>query len=314
MLDRINDIAWQAHQGSVAAIIQVLNEKLASSGVRTRAMFDDGILQLLCEAQTPDKLEQSSLVGKVKEILETIAPRNIHKVNINSRIVREEQLLWLEEINRNSENQLLWSEEINLAKQNVLHLLVNDFSDHKAESDKIHFRSKPSASKVIVNTQQYPQKRWGVSTKTQRSPFLLWFLSVGVFSLGIVGAIYLLQNHQNKQFTSEKSLNTVILGDKKIDESKTPENKPYLLKQKEEETFLAAVRSANQADSMGKKAKTSAQWLDVAARWQRASDLMSQVPQSYSRYQEAMIRTKLYKQYSQAAQKEAEKNNSKTFN
>ena len=39
MADRINDIAWQAHLGSVAAIIQVLNEKLAKSGVRTRANF-----------------------------------------------------------------------------------------------------------------------------------------------------------------------------------------------------------------------------------------------------------------------------------
>ena len=47
MVDRINDIAWQAHQGSVAAIIQVLNERLVMYSVRTRAVFVNGVLQLL---------------------------------------------------------------------------------------------------------------------------------------------------------------------------------------------------------------------------------------------------------------------------
>jgi len=47
--------------------------------------------------------------------------------------------------------------------------------------------------------------------------------------------------------------------------------------------------------------------LELAATWQRASDLMSQVSPSHSRYQEAQIRTKLYKKFSQVAQKKAEK-------
>ena len=47
MVDSIENITKQARQGSVAAIIQVLNDKLADSGVRTRAIFEDGVLQLL---------------------------------------------------------------------------------------------------------------------------------------------------------------------------------------------------------------------------------------------------------------------------
>ena len=42
-----NDIRKQAHQGSVAAIIQVLNQELSDLGVRTRAVYDGGLLQLL---------------------------------------------------------------------------------------------------------------------------------------------------------------------------------------------------------------------------------------------------------------------------
>lgn len=87
---RINDIAWQAHQGSVAAIIQLLNETLVISSIRTRAIVADGVLQLLCEAATEEQLDQSTLVQEVQQILDLTAPRNIRTVNINSRIIREE--------------------------------------------------------------------------------------------------------------------------------------------------------------------------------------------------------------------------------
>lgn len=118
MPEPVDDILVQARQGSVAAIIQVLNEKLASRGVRTRAVFVDGLLNLLCEAASAEQLEQSALVEQVRQILQEISPRNINRVKINSRIVREQQLLWLEEISRNAANQLLWSQEINLTKPN----------------------------------------------------------------------------------------------------------------------------------------------------------------------------------------------------
>lgn len=100
MVDPIDDIVRQARQGSVSAIIQVLNEKLAGCGIRTRAMFDQGVLQLLCEAADPDQLERSIVVPQVQQILQSLQPRNVRRVNLNSRIVREQQLLWLEEIGR----------------------------------------------------------------------------------------------------------------------------------------------------------------------------------------------------------------------
>ena len=119
MPDPMDDIAKQAREGSVAAIVQTLNEKLASSGVRTRAVFADGALQLLCEAASPQQLEQSRLVAQVRQILEGIGPRNIRRVTINSRIVRAQQLLWLEELRRDPDHHLLWSEAICLAKPTI---------------------------------------------------------------------------------------------------------------------------------------------------------------------------------------------------
>ena len=106
----------QARQGSVAAIIQVLNEQLSTLGIRTRAVVADGMLQLLCEAASPEQLTKDTVVERVRTELETISPQRIKKVKINSRIVREDQLLWLEEINRDPENALLWSEVITLKR------------------------------------------------------------------------------------------------------------------------------------------------------------------------------------------------------
>src|ERR687885_2753278 len=136
MYDPMDDIARQAHEGRVAAIIQTLNEQLADAGVRTRAVFEDGVLQLLCEAASKEQLEQSVLVPQVRRILEDLAPRNIRRVKINSRIVREQQLLWLEEITRDPENQLLWSEVIILAKPNIFKRLATGWKNQQTAPKK----------------------------------------------------------------------------------------------------------------------------------------------------------------------------------
>ena len=131
-----NDIRKQAHQGSVAAIIQVLNQELSDVGVRTRAVYDGGVLQLLCEGDTPAQLNQETLPDRIKEILELLAPRGVRRVNINSRIVREQQLLWLDEINREPE-KLLWYKEVNLVRPNFLKTMMEDVQDSMSRSDQI---------------------------------------------------------------------------------------------------------------------------------------------------------------------------------
>jgi hypothetical protein len=297
MTDRINDIAWQAHLGSVAAIIQVLNQKLANSGVRTRAIFADGVLQLLCEAPTVEKLEQSTLVNQIQQILESIAPRNIRRVNINSRIVQEQQLLWLEEIRRAPENKLLWSEEIIVAQPGILRQVIEDFQERKIELPKRNLPKSQYSSSLVVK--KYTPGR-------MVDPVGLCMI---LFLLGWVGYTWLgdkWKNSMSQQMVkSSESAN--------INQSK-PEAPPLTatknLSTPDQDPFAAAVRIANQASVSGKTAQISTQWLDLAARWQRASDLMSLVPSSHSRYKEAQIRTKLYRQYSEAAQKEADKKKS----
>jgi hypothetical protein len=296
MVDRINDIAWQAHQGSVAAIIQVLNDRLVMSGVRTRAIFVNGILQLLCEAATVEQLEQPTLVAKIKEILDSLAPRHIRRVNINSRIVREEQLLWLEEIYRDADGQLLWSQEITISQENLFKRLFSDVTEAYTKSRK-----------PILTKPQYllkNQDQGKISVKT----LVVWVAGLS----SVILLAWLLDSRLGnplKNFFPLKGSQSSQTANERLPESL---NRPgsQTLSTLSNDPFTASVRLANQAAATSKTAITATQWLELAANWQRASDLMGQVLPSHSRYQEAQIRTKLYKKYSEAAQKEAQKNKS----
>lgn len=289
MHDPVDDIAKQARQGSVAAIIQTLNEKLADAGIRVRAVLADGVLQLLCEAARHEQLEQCALVLKIRQILEGLAPRNIRRVKINSRIVREQQLLWLEEITRDPENQLLWSEEIVLAKPNIFKQLATALkSDKKTLPSK-----KPPFPKV--------------SPRSIHKKSFFWRGLVGGVGLSVLLIIlgWLISDWLEPKLNAlnvrvpAQAPNSTAKFSPVPSASSTPVLSPA------SDPFVEAVRLAEQAAAAGKTVQTSAQWLDVAARWERASDLMSAVKPEDHRYKTAQDRMKLYRQFSEVAQTQA---------
>ncbi len=290
MTNPIDDIARQAREGSVAAIIQILNDELAQVGVRARAVFADGVLQLLCEAATPQLLEESSLVDRVRQILERISPRNIRRVNLNSRLVREHQLLWLEEITRDSENQLLWSQEIKLRKPNLFKRLA--LSNHHERQVLAGKRALPRMA--IPRSMQQPRQ-------FQRG--IVGGISLTVLLLAAAAAIYKGLNSQVPNSTQAST--------QAVATAPPSEAKPALKISKETvnsavDSFAQAVRVAEQAATEGKTAQSRQDWLVVAAKWQQASDLMAAVPSKHPRYTTAQNRTALYRQNSDKAQQEAQ--------
>lgn len=288
MVDPMDDIVQQARQGSVAAIIQVLNEKLATSGVRTRAVYENNVLQLLCEAAKPEQLEQGYLVDRVRQILEFVSPRNIRRVYINSRIVREQQLLWLEEITRDPDN-LLWSEEIILRKPNIFKRLFTPSPEaNKPRSPKTPLPTKPPSQ---LNREQLLLRRG-----------LVRGVSISVVSLLAVAGIYYYWTTRsgNAPTTTE---NTPTVSAPSV--PAVPANTAVTVA--EDDPFAEAVRLAESAAAAGRQAETPAQWLDLAAQWQKASDLMGAVPANDTRYQIAQDRTQAYRQNSLKALQEAEK-------
>ncbi|MEG3940586.1 hypothetical protein QT995_20825 [Microcoleus sp. S36b_A3] len=284
---QIDDIARQARLGSVAAIIQILNDQLAQVGVRARAVFAEGVLQLLCEAATPQLLEQSSLVDRVREILEGLDPRNIRRVNINSRLVREHQLLWLEEISRDPENQLLWSQQIKLRKPNLFKRLA---AAHHERHDRGGKRALPRIAPL--RSMQEPRKL---------PHGLVAGVGLTVLLLAATAAIYKGLNSQvpNSTAATTQAVATPSLA--------TPEKKiSQQTANSAVDSFAQAVRTAEQAATEGKNAQSRQDWLMVAAKWQQASDLMAAVPPNHPRYTTAVNRTAVYRQNSDNAQEEAQ--------
>lgn len=293
MVDPIDDIARQARQGSVAAIIQILNEQLAAIGVRTRAVFADGVLQLLCEAMQAEQLEQSTLVERLRQILEEISPRHIRRVNINSRIVREQQLLWLEEISRDPQHQLLWSQAIILAQPNLLKRLMNELKDRKTPSAK-PVLAKSTSSYLVREHRQF-----------QRGIIGGIGVSLCVVLVGL--AIYNWLNSQGQISSNLQATPQTV----PHPSTPTPSPKPSVtgspVAPSSSDGFAQAVRLAEQAAAAGKVAQSSDDWLKIAAMWQEASDLMAKVSPEHPRYTTAVNRAELYYKYSQDAQQAAQK-------
>ena len=274
MTASIDDIAKQARQGSVAAIIQVLNEKLRSSGIRTRAVLAEGVLQILCEARSEEPLEQLTLVDRIRDILESLAPKNIRQVRINSRLVREQQLLWLEEITRDPKHELLWSEKITLRTPNIIQRLFEDMASHQREPRKLLLS--------LATSSVAEQKR------QQRQLFGAVTIAAGfVLLVGFGAGWYWYEGSGLKQTQSQST---------QVGAEPTPD---YT------ENFAQAVRLAEEASAKGKNAQTSSEWLAIADLWDRASQLMASVPADHPRYETAKDRTAAYYKNSQFTQKKA---------
>lgn len=293
MVDPIDDITRQARQGSVSAIIQVLNEKLADSGIRTRAVFEQGILQLLCEAPTSEPLEKTVLVPQVRQILESMQPRRIRRVNINSRIVREQQLLWLEEINRNTDNHLLWSEEIVLRRPNLIQRFLRDRQTPRTIDPKA---SLPKGSPKRLAREQRLFWRG-----------LIGGASLSIFLLLVGWAVYnwLDQSRDQLQTTTPNSSGTEA--NPESSPGTTPVGSdPNSSVLSTEDPFARAVNLAQASVAAGQTAQTSAEWLALAAQWRQASELMGSVSPDDPRYTTAQDRVELYRQNSEAALLQAE--------
>ncbi|MFZ4639423.1 MAG: hypothetical protein ACOYMP_03325 [Nodosilinea sp.] len=285
MASTIDDIDLQARQGSIAAIIQVLNGHFAPTGIRTRAVQDNGVLQLLVEAPKPDQLIRESVVAEVRRVLESISPKGITKVNINSRIVQEQQLLWLEEIKRDPEHSLLWFEPVTLKRPNPFQRLWRDLRTPRQRSLFVEDRSQRSPSSRIAF---YRGLIGGVS-------LALLLLLVGWTTKDWLQNSFKANHPKTNNAAPEQGKPVNQPGDSSA--SLTVKGDPFVL----------AVRLAQDCVKDGASATTAAEWLELAVRWQRAADLMASVPVSDDRYSVAQDRMVSYSRNKQLALKEAER-------
>ncbi len=290
MSELVDDITQQAHKGSIAAIIQVLNQRLADIGVRTRAILINGVLQLLCEAAQAEQLEQSRVVQKVQSILESISPRNIYRVRVNSRLVQEQQLLWFEEVYQDPDHHLLWYEDITLKQPNLIQQLLDEVQDYW------HQPYLPAKPKTVDAFQMREQRQF------QKG--LIGGASLGVGAMLTAVGLYYWVTSEPGQLQRTRPQSTPI------DSQTTPNSsQPSVappVPESDKEKFNQAVRLAQAAVKGGETAETPSQWREVAKQWQMASELMIGVSPSFERYTTAQNRAALYQRNAETAEEEAE--------
>ncbi len=278
------EVFGQARTGSITAIIQILNTRLAEAGIRTRAVLEAGILQLLCEASNPAGLDQTELLPQVQAILEEISPRNIAQVRVFSRINREQQLLWLKEVQENKDDQVLWTADLKLKKPPFFKQLTEDW----------HYSRQRAKRIADLKSQAHQQpSRIGDWSRSQRSwpSAILGGLSVAVV---VMGGWLLWNQWAERRAQGEGDRTSTHRPNASPGQAGKAENAS-------EEPFVVAVRMAEKAAAAGQTASTNAEWLDLAARWQKAADLMAEVPANDPRYPTAQDRVIQYGKNSQAA-------------
>ncbi len=281
LVDPSDDIFNQAASGSVAAIVQVLNQRLADRGVRTRAMVDAGWLQLLCESVQRSALDRDTLIDQVRDILEDIDPAKIRRVQINSRLAREQQLLWLDDIRRQPK-QLLWSEPIRLRRSNPFRRLWKSHGQRRQRRVMPIARSRPSVP-------------------SRRSSGFGGGIAIGLAIALLAGLAYRQWSVMDFGATDDSPVNVPEAADPSTVSINEAPTDPAPIA----DPFAAAVTLATQAAIDGQTATSASEWLDLSARWQRAAELMDQLPEDDPRFNTASERAALYRQNSAIAQQRA---------
>jgi len=330
MPDTIEDIVSQARQGSMAAIIQVLNERLADRGVRTRAILQEGVLQVLCEASTAEPLERESLLPRVREILESIEPRKLRRARVSSRIAREQQLIWLEDIHRNPDSQLLWSESIVLRRPNLFQRLARRSPPRPAPGKvgkvpllppaDIVKKPKPAATEeltfwrglaggVLLSALSF-LLGWGYQYWRSRDFAPLPLAERPPATVPPDSAPSPPAASPSPTASPAASPETAIASPAPTTVVVPPEPEPALSPSPPPSTlpddpFAAAVRLAEDGALQGQTARTAVQWQAIAQQWQQASALMQAVPPDDPRYATAQERSQRYQRNSQVAAQQA---------
>ncbi|MEL7037932.1 MAG: hypothetical protein AAFO04_20285 [Cyanobacteria bacterium J06592_8] len=274
-----DNITKKAHQGNIVAIAQVLNSKLAHTAVQIRAVLVDGVLQLLCEATQPEQLDQFTLVPTIQSILESLSPRHIYRVRINSRITQPQQLLWIEDINRSPNTQLLWYENIFLKKPTFPQQISGIIQDSKLSAQKWNI-PKTTTANLPQKEQQFYRGLVGG---------LIVSLAALIVSFGVYQWLNLPVSNSEETASTPVETPTPV-----------PERPPS-----DTEKFAQAVRLAEEAAADGKMAQTAEEWSAIAEKWEKAAALMESVSSEFERYEIAQDRVSNYRLNSEAALQKA---------
>jgi len=275
MASNMDNITQLAQQGSIKAIMQILNKQLRDAGVNTKiASGDHGVLEILCEAGHPENLDKHRIVNCIQQSLDQIAPRTFQKVHIQSHLTNDTQSLWVSTLSQGERRKLIWSEDIRINRISLFQKVIKGLG--------LKFPVQRSVKKINRAKLKKDFDQW---LKGDRQVWLI---------MGAIAAVSLGWAARDWTFLkAQVQLQSTTTTPQDV--PRDPDNLP------EFDAFNQSVRLATQAANGGKTATTYAEWLDLANRWQQASDLMKRIPLDHPRYTEAQERVLSYRQNSEVA-------------
>lgn len=273
-----DDVYRQACGGSIAAIVQVLNHRYANEGIRTRAMLAGGTLKLLCEAPEAQLLDRDVTIERVWNSLENIGPKGISRVHLYGRLVQEQQLLWLDAIERNPEH-LLWSYQGKLQRSHWFRWVWRDLTQQQPKTEL------PGITRT---------ERWnaGGEKKSSARPLVLGAAGGAIASLLLLGGAAWYFGWLNPQGGNPDTV---------ASPSPMPSPSPSV------DPFVQAIRLAEAASLNGQNASSREDWEKLSQQWRQAADLMGEVQPDDVRYKTAQNRRSVYLQNSVVTRQQAEK-------
>lgn len=279
----MENLTHLAQQGSVKAIMQILNRQLRDAGVNTRvALGVNGTLEILCEAGHPENLDKQVIVRRIQQSLDYLAPQPFEQVHIQSCLTNDVQSLWVASLSCDDRRKLLWSEHIQIRRIPWLQRTLRGWGIDLPRV-KARLVRRSSASQRMGGQR-------GVSPGGYRGGLLF----VGAIAMGALGwfihdwASLKSQLRQGQQPFSRSEDRAIAPSGVGMD------------------PFAQAVRLANQAAVGGQTARSYREWIDLANRWQQAADLMMLVPVDHPRFTEAQERILSYRQNSKVALEKAQ--------
>ena len=207
--------------------------------------------------------------------------------------------LWVSTLNCKARQSLLWSVDLEIVplpwQQRVLRswgLGVPPLPEMEIPGrEQMTFSAITSLAKAPPTSPEPDQPR---SPQLPIKPSLAsspqWNLILGAIAAGMCGWIahdWWQLRFQSPVLPAQTTTETI-----ESNVQNTPPNGDY---------FAQAIRLANQATTEGQIASTYGEWLDLAHRWQRASELMILVTPDHPRYEEAQDRVLSYRQNSEVA-------------
>lgn len=268
--------------------MEVLNEQLQDTGVSTRvALGANGILEILCEAGHPENLDKRVIVSRIQRSLDQLSPRPFRQVHIQSCLTNDVQSLWVSTLSFEARRKLLWSEKIQIRHLSWVKRMLRSWEIKlpKSKPQKRSTKFKLAAPPVAA-TSAAERKMPSLSFSPQSK------LVLGAIAAGFCGWL----SHDWWQLKTQVSPN--ISGSATVTQTSTSGSSGSDLSF---EPFNQAVRLAIQAANGGQSATTYGEWLDLANRWQQASELMKLVAPNHPRYAEAQERVLSYRQNSELA-------------